>query len=79
MVEVELKTHIKNHFLIYLPKSFDSFQVLDQTIFGGHSFGSQSQTDSNGGNKTFWDISDNDTNQEHNSSQPVVTLKKLIL
>ena len=42
-------------------QSFDSFQILDQTVFLCHSFGSQSQTDRDSGKETFWDICDNDT------------------
>ena len=54
-------------------QGFDSFQVLDQTILLCHSLGSQGQTDGDCGEETFWDVGNNDTDEEDNSFEPVIT------
>ena len=54
-------------------QSFDSFQILDQAILLCHSLGSQGQTDGDSGEKTLWDVGDNDTDKEDNSFEPVIT------
>ena len=54
-------------------ESFDRFQVFDETIFLGHSLGGESETDSYSSEETFGHIGDNDTDEENNSFEPVVT------
>ena len=54
-------------------ESFDGFQVFDETIFLGHSLGGESETDSYSSEETFGHIGDNDTDEENNSFEPVVT------
>merc|ERR1712142_1236865 len=54
-------------------QSFYSFQVLNKAILGCHSLGSECQTHSHSSKKTLRYIGNNDTNQEHNSIQPMVS------
>lgn len=45
-------------------KSLDGFEVLDEHHLLGHSLGSESEGHSDSGEKTFWDVGDNDTDGE---------------
>ena len=51
---------------------FDGFQVFDQAVLAGHSFGRQCQADGDGGQKTFGHVGHDDTDQEDDSVQPLV-------
>ena len=53
-------------------QSFNSFQILYKTVLWSHAFSSQGEADSDSCKKTFWHISNNDTNEEDDSIQPVV-------
>jgi len=57
-------------------ESLDGFQVLNQTVFLGHSLSSQSQANGDGSQKTFWDVSDDNTDEEDNSFDQVVSENK---
>jgi len=46
-------------------EGLDGFEILNQHHLTGHSLGSQSKGYCDGGEKTFWDVSDNNTNCEH--------------
>ena len=54
----------------------EGFVVLDKIILLSHSLGSQSQTDGDGGEEIFWDIGDNNTDEEDNSFEPMITMEK---
>ena len=47
--------------LVPLTKSFDGFEILDETILAGHSLGSQSQAHSYGRDQTFRHVRHDDT------------------
>ena len=53
-------------------KGFDGFEVLDEAVLLGHSLGGEGEADSDSGEETFWDISDDDTDEEDDSFEPVV-------
>jgi len=53
-------------------KGLNGFQVLDEAVLFGHALGGESKADSDSGEETFWDIGDNDTDQEDDSFEPVV-------
>ena len=50
----------------------DGLQVLDQAVLASHSLGRQRQTDGDGGQQTLGHVSDDDSNQEDDSIQPLV-------
>ena len=54
-------------------QSFDGFQILNQAILLGHSFSGQSQAYSDGGQKTFWNIGDDDSDEEDDGFDQVVS------
>ncbi len=53
-------------------QGLDGFQVLDEAVLWGHALGGQGEADSDGGQETLRDVSDDDTDQEDDSVEPVV-------
>ena len=45
---------------------------LNETVLLGHTLGSKSETDGDSGEKTFWHVGHNDTDQEDDGVEPLV-------
>merc|ERR1719336_2872195 len=54
-------------------EGLDSLQVLHQAVLGGHPLGGEGETHSDSGKETFRDVGHDDTDEEDDSVQPVVT------
>ena len=55
---------------------FDGFQILDQTVLASHAFGSERQTDGDGGEQTFGYVGHDDADQEDDRVQPLVAQRQ---
>jgi len=51
----------------------DGFKILDETVLSRHTLGGQGQAHGDSGQKTFWHVGDNDTDEEDDSLEPVVS------
>jgi hypothetical protein len=57
-------------------EGLDGLEVLDQDHLSGHSLGSEGKRDSDGSEKTLWDVGDDDTNGEHKVGDDVVLINE---
>lgn len=54
-------------------KGLDSFKILDKAVLASHSLGGKSKAHSDGSDQSFWDVGDDDTDEENNSGKPMVS------